>query len=121
MIDIIFAKTHSAEYLLHKYWARKPHNVLNILTKKILKKKGVVLDPFCGSGVFLREASKLGHSGYGYDINPVASILSDITCNPPDYFEFKKVIEPILEDFQKECLKFYKTKKKESSFKYYRR
>ena len=118
MIDIIFAKTHSAEYLLHKYWARKPHNVLNILTKKILKKKGVVLDPFCGSGVFLREASKLGHSGYGYDINPVASILSDITCNPPDYFEFKRVIEPILEDFQKECLKFYKTKNN-SNIKYF--
>lgn len=119
MINIIFARTHSAEYLLHKYWARKPHNVLNILTKKLLKKKrGVVLDPFCGSGVFLREASKLGHSGYGYDINPVASILSDITCNPPDYFKFKKVIEPILEDFKKECLKFYRTKKN-SNVKYF--
>ena len=111
MIDVIFADTHSAEYLLHKYWARKPHNVLNTLIKDLIpKRNSIVLDPFCGSGVFLREASKLGHVGYGYDINPIASILSDITCNPPDANKFRKIIEPILKKFEIECSKLYQTK-----------
>jgi hypothetical protein len=27
--DIIIAETHTSEYQIHKYWARKPHNVVN--------------------------------------------------------------------------------------------
>lgn len=114
MIDVITAKTHPPEYQLHKYWARKPHNVLNTLIKELVKKKnGSVLDPFCGSGVFLREASKLGHTCYGYDVNPVAKILSDTTCNPPEAHDFQNTITPILEKFKLACDEKYRTKKSE--------
>lgn len=27
-IEFIKAETHTPEYLMHKYWARKPHNVM---------------------------------------------------------------------------------------------
>lgn len=112
MIDVITAKTHTAEYQLHKYWARKPHNVLNILIKELIEKKnGFVLDPFCGSGVFLREASKLGHKCYGYDVNPIAKILADTTCNPPKADDFQNTITPILEKFRLSCDKRYRTSK----------
>ncbi len=114
MRDVIIAKTHTSEYLLHKYWARKPHNVLNKLIAEFVKEKGVVADPFCGSGVFLREASKLGHKAYGFDVNPVATLLSDTTCNPPSYVDFRNTVEPILEKFRILCDSLYHTSNNES-------
>lgn len=110
MIDVLVAKTHTSDYLLHKYWARKPHNVLSELIKSLIKKEnGVVLDPFCGSGVFLREASKLGHQCIGFDVNPVAAILSDVTCNPPDDKIFSDQVEPLLKKFEELCSALYLT------------
>ena len=109
MIDVIIAKKHTPDYLLHKYWARKPHNVLSVLLKNLLDKEANVVDPFCGSGVFLREASKLGHNCYGYDINPTAYLLSKITCNPPSLNDFVDNFEPILNLFKIETEKLYKT------------
>ena len=100
MIDVILAKKHTSDYLLHKYWARKPHNVLSDLIQNLLNKDSTVVDPFCGSGVFLREASKLGHDCYGYDINPIAYLLSNITCNPPNLNDFTDSFEPILNLFK---------------------
>ena len=71
-IKVIAAETHTPEYLLHKYWARKPHNVLSELIKELVPQGGIVVDPFCGSGVVLHEAQKLGYTAYGFDINPTA-------------------------------------------------
>lgn len=118
-MDILLAKTHSPEYLLHKYWARKPYNVLSNLIKDILKGKNKnILDPFCGSGVFLREGSKLGHNCIGFDINPVAHLLSDLTCNPPDTEKFEKEIGLIIKDIKLKYNHLYKTSKDEE-VKYY--
>ena len=61
-IPVVFAQTHPPEYLLHKYWSRKPHNVLALFLSELLPRPGTVVDPFCGSGVLLREAARLGFS-----------------------------------------------------------
>jgi tRNA G10 N-methylase Trm11 len=34
------------------------------------KKEGVVLDPFCGTGVILQEAALIGYTPYGTDLEP---------------------------------------------------
>ena len=108
-MKIIKSQTHSPEYMTHKYWARKPHNVLSELIKQNCKEKSIVLDPFCGSGVFLNEAAKLGHKAYGFDINPVAYLLSNVTCFPPSLDCFKREMGPLLEKFQKITSNYYKT------------
>jgi hypothetical protein len=81
MIDVILAKKHTSDYLLHKYWARKPHNVLSDLIQNLLNKDSTVVDPFCGSGVFLTEALKFKILNkeknplsfiYGVDIDDIA-------------------------------------------------
>ena len=72
----VIASTHTAEYSMHKYWARKPHNVVSYFINKIVPPNGCVLDPFCGSGVVLHEARKLGINAYGFDINPIANLKS---------------------------------------------
>jgi len=79
---IFVAETHPPDYQMHKYWSRKPANVLSSYLADLLPKNAVVVDPFCGSGVLLREASILGHSCVGMDVNPVAIALSKFTTAP---------------------------------------
>lgn len=92
----LIAKTHPAEYLIHKYWARKPHNILSHYIKNYFKKGDVVLDPFSGSGVFLAEARKYDLNIIGFDINPLAYLLTEVTVEPPLLEDFKKEADKLL-------------------------
>lgn len=106
--DAIIAKTHTAEYSMHKYWARKPHNVLSYFISQIVPENGEVLDPFCGSGVVLHEARKLGMNAQGFDVNPVANLITDVLIDPPDAKQFEKIVSAILDDLEEEIAPFYK-------------
>lgn len=114
--DAIIAKTHTAEYSMHKYWARKPHNVLSYFISKIVPENGEVLDPFCGSGVVLHEARKLGRNAQGFDVNPIANLITNVLIDPPNAKEFEKVISVILDELDKEVAPFYEVG--ESMIKY---
>ena len=59
-IRFIKAETHTPEYLMHKYWARKPHNVISECIEKLSNEGDVVADFFCGSGTSLVVAKELG-------------------------------------------------------------
>jgi len=47
----ISAQALTSMYLMHKYWVRKPHNVVGDYIEHYSKKGEIVLDPFIGSGV----------------------------------------------------------------------
>ena len=66
---------HPPRYRFHKYWARKPFNVVRDHIAHYTKENDVVLDPFCGSGVSVIEATLMGRQGIGIDINPIATAL----------------------------------------------
>ncbi len=102
-IPVVVARTHPPEYRLHKYWSRKPHNVLSHFMSELLQKPGVVVDPFCGSGVALREATLLGHEAIGFDLNPAAVLISRVTLNPPDPEKLVEALRPGLEYFSTLC------------------
>lgn len=85
----LVSKRHPPEYLLHKYWARKPHNILAHLVRRFVPQNGLVLDPFCGSGVFLVEAIAAGRRAIGIDLNPVSVLLSRVSTNPPESEAFQ--------------------------------
>ena len=109
-IGFISAETHTPEYLMHKYWARKPHNVINECILQLTPANGVVLDPFCGSGVTLRESSVIGRKCYGFDINPSAYQITKVLINPPSASEFEKIINPILDSLNRKYGHLYTTK-----------
>lgn len=102
-IDFISAETHTPEYLMHKYWARKPHNVISKCIESLVPKHGIVLDPFCGSGVTLREGALLGHECFGFDVNPTAFLISSILTDPPriDSFigEYQKIYDIVYKKY----------------------
>lgn len=102
-IGFINAETHTPEYLMHKYWARKPHNVISKCIDTLVPNHGVVLDPFCGSGVTMREGALLGHQCFGFDVNPVAYLISSILTSPPELNSFidgfHRVYDSVYEQF----------------------
>jgi len=88
-LGYIKAQTHGPEYSWHKYWSRKPANVISTYLKNLVPPNGLVIDPFCGSGVVLYESKKLGINAIGVDVNPIARSISSFLTNPVDAEEFK--------------------------------
>ena len=62
----IFPKVHPQHYLIHKYWGRKPHNLISEYLAALTKKNDVVLDPFMGSGGVVIESNKLERQSIGH-------------------------------------------------------
>ncbi len=109
----LVAKTHTPTYSMHKYWARKPHNVVSEYIKNYTKKGDTVLDPFAGSGVTAIEAIKSGRKAVAVDLNPISAFITRCTAMPVDLRkfeeEFRRIeaeIKPIAEDlYETKCPK----------------
>src|SRR3989344_5005929 len=104
------AKPHTSMYLMHKYWARKPHNVVSEYIQNYTKEGDIVLDPFCGSGPTPIEAIKLGRKGIGVDLNPISTFVTRMTAMPVDINFIKKTFEEIKVNCKSEINELYKTK-----------
>jgi len=74
---------------------RKPHNVIHECIDKLTDEGDVVIDPFCGSGVTIREGALLGRKCYGFDLNPAAVLISKVLLNPPSAEKFVEAFEKI--------------------------
>ena len=71
----IVAQPHTPMYLVHKYWARKPHNVVSEYIRRYSMPGEIVLDPFGGSGVTAMEAIKADRKAISVDLNPMSAFL----------------------------------------------
>lgn len=106
----LVAKGHPPMYVMHKYWARKPHNVVNEYIKHYSEEGDVVLDPFCGSGVTAIEALKLNRKAIAVDLNPIATFITKITADSVDINEIEKNFKRIKEKCETLITELYKTK-----------
>ncbi len=70
-------KTYTGIYAMHKYWSKKPFNLVSEYIDKFSKPGDTVLDCFSGSGVTLIEAIRLRRRAIGIDINPAAVFMTD--------------------------------------------
>ena len=69
---------------IHPFPARMAPE-LAIDNLKDLSEPSVVLDPMAGSGMVLRHATDMGHSAIGFDVDPLAVLISRVWTNPvPD-------------------------------------
>ncbi|NEP42191.1 MAG: site-specific DNA-methyltransferase, partial [Okeania sp. SIO2H7] len=71
------AKSYTGLYGLHKYWGKKPYNVMSDLIEEYTSPNEIVLDPFLGSGVSVTEAIFNQRKGFGIDINPSAIFIAE--------------------------------------------
>jgi tRNA G10 N-methylase Trm11 len=68
---------------IHPFPARMaPELALNALHS--LPPNSVVLDPMAGSGTVLRQAVELGHRAIGFDLDPLAVLMSKVWTTPID-------------------------------------
>ena len=110
---IPIAKKHPMYYLLHKYWARKPHNIVHDYIDFFTKEGEVVMDPFGGSGVTAIESIRSGRKAINVDINPISEHIIGGTCIPISVRDFEerikkieKKVTPLLEELYRfSCIK----------------
>ncbi|MEM5793562.1 MAG: DNA methyltransferase, partial [Candidatus Aenigmatarchaeota archaeon] len=93
------AESYTGIYSTHKYWSKKPFNIIRDFVIKYSEKGEIVLDPFCGSGISITESIFTGRKAIGIDINPVAifitkQMLNKVSC--------KRLIEAY-EELEKKC------------------
>ena len=69
-------------YRVHKYWGRKPANVVGQYITTYCPEGGIILDPFLGGGTTAIEAIKLKRKIIGLDINPLAIFITKTTLSP---------------------------------------
>lgn len=62
---------------IHPFPARMAPDTVKRLFRE-LPKKALVLDPMCGSGVVLRYAAEMGFNSIGFDIDPLAVLMSEV-------------------------------------------
>jgi len=108
--DNIKADSHPKHYLMHKYWGRKPHNVVNKYIAQHTKEHEVVLDPFMGSGVVVIEALKLNRKAYGVDLNPISCFIAKNTISNFNEESLTKEFLKIYNNSFKQYSNLYKTK-----------
>lgn len=97
------AATHPRAYAFHKYWARKPHNVVReALAVAGVRPGTLVLDPFCGSGVPLSAAAELGARTLGCDVNPVAVELTRVTLDPPRPAAVERAVGTLIAELERD-------------------
>jgi len=73
---VISAERHPKRYESHKYWGRKPFNIVRKYISAYSTEDDTILDPFCGSGVTIFEALSMNRNAIGYDINPIACFIA---------------------------------------------
>lgn len=75
---------------IHPFPARMaPELALKALT--LAPKRGVILDPMTGSGTVIRQASDLGHRAIGFDMDPLAVLMTRVWTTPIDDDNIEKV------------------------------
>lgn len=89
-------KPHTSMYLMHKYWARKPYNVVSNYIEAYTKEGEIVLDPFCGSGPTPIESIKIGRKAIGIDLNPMAINITKMTAMPIDISKIDSIFKDII-------------------------
>src|SRR5689334_23212134 len=68
---------------LHPFPARMaPDIALKSISRRTGARRLKVLDPMCGSGTVLTIASAAGHAAVGFDVDPLAVLISKVAVQP---------------------------------------
>ena len=84
LVAPVLAQPHTAIYKMHRYYARRPHNLFARLIEHYTDPGDLILDPFCGGGVTVVEGLKLRRRVIGVDINPLATWITKVEVEAVD-------------------------------------
>lgn len=102
-------KTYTGIYAMHKYWSKKPYNLVAEYIKRYSHPNDIILDPFCGSGVTIIESVRLSRRAIGLDINPIAITTTRMGLSHIDIKALKKTFEWLQTEVEPEINSLYQT------------
>lgn len=76
-------KAKAWHYKIHPYYTSQPSNVVSEYTRHFCPEGGLVVDPFCGSGVTAIEALTNRRRTVCLDLDPLAVFITRQTCLAP--------------------------------------
>ena len=106
----IVAKRHPPLYMIHRYRARKPHNVVADYIKCYSNEGDIIMDPFCGSGVVAVEAIKQKRKVIAIDLNPLATFITRTALIPVDLNELEDAFKELEKNCKDRIYQLYRTK-----------
>lgn len=104
------AETWPARHRMHKYWGRKPANIVAHAVTVHTAIGERVLDPFSGSGVTILEAARLGRRAVGFDLCPFAVRLAEALLAPPDEQAFRAAARDVATEARRETGALFATR-----------
>ncbi|OGX18103.1 MAG: hypothetical protein A3K83_00200 [Omnitrophica WOR_2 bacterium RBG_13_44_8b] len=105
------AARHPYRYESHKYWGRKPHNIVIDYIKKYSTEGDTLLDPFMGSGVAIVEGLILSRNVIGIDLNPIACFIAQcLLLKDIDLMELRRCGLSIIKKLECDYRSLYRTK-----------
>ena len=93
--DFSTSNTGELTHAFHTYPAKMIPQVAETLIAEFGRNADLLLDPYCGTGTTLVEASLKGISSIGIDLNPLAILLSKVKTTPIEI----QTLELHLKDF----------------------
>lgn len=96
-VGLVQATTWEPRYNFHKYWGKKPGNLVGRYIDYFSNPGDIVLDPFCGSGVTVVEGAIRNRTSFGTDLNPIAVRMTNALLRAPSTDQFNAGIQFILE------------------------
>ena len=101
------ADSYTGIYAMHKYWSKKPYNIIRNFIEQYTSPGDVVLDPFCGSGVSIIESVVGDRKAIGIDINPAAIFITRQALQLAPVDQLKIAFESIQQSIQSRINSFY--------------
>lgn len=98
---------HTAMYVWHKYWSRKTWKVVGEFIKHYAREQEVVFDPFAGSGVVAIEAARHGRRAIVIDLNPAASLITELTLRQVNLVALQEAFARIEKEVRGRIEKLY--------------
>ena len=98
---------HTAMYVWHKYWSRKTWNVVGDHIKAYAEPNQIVFDPFAGSGVVAIEAARNKRRAIVCDLNPAASLITELTLRPVSTTKVLEAFERVQARVKKQVEELY--------------
>jgi adenine-specific DNA methylase len=105
-------RTYKGIYAMHKYWSKKPYNLIANYIKRYSSPGDIVIDTFCGSGVTVTESVRLKRRAIGIDINPAAVFITQMGLSHVDiqelkrsFADLKREVKPVIDSlYHTECI-----------------
>lgn len=90
------AGTFPPRHTFHKYWGKKPANVVAAYIQRYAEAGATVLDPFSGSGIVLSEALIARRRAVATDVNPIANLITRVTAEAVDPAVLQRALDGVL-------------------------